>query len=86
MLGGHAALSFVVAKHIASVTIAVSSSGSVMPVVLARSPSWWRQAYSGMSWCRDGMLRANLVSSSRNGPRPGWAPLTSWARALAAPR
>lgn len=33
-------------------------------MILVRSPSCWRQAYSGMSWCRDGILRANLVNSS----------------------
>jgi hypothetical protein len=73
-------------NRIASATIAVSSSDRVMAVVLARSPPCWRQAYSGSNWCKDGMLRANLVRSIRSGPSPGCAPLTSWPRARAAPR
>ena len=37
-------------------------------MVLARSSSWARQAYSGRSWCSDGMLRAKPVRS-----RPEWS-------------
>src|SRR5260370_35492424 len=42
--------------------------GSVTSVVLARSPPCSMHAYSGRSWCSDGMLRANLARLMPNGP------------------
>ncbi len=82
-----AAASSSVWNAMASMTMAVSSSGTVVSVVVSRGPlPVSMQAYSGRSWCSEGRLRANRVRSTDSGPIPFRTPLTSWPRAEAAPR